>query len=163
MRVLSLVVGAEVTIVLSTQSNRFEGSRVVPETIRHDPRGSEAILLEQLLHELLRGLGVAPRPDEEAQFLTLVVDGAPQPVLLAVDAHYYLVKMPVVAGAGTQAPQFGGDGRTEFQEPAPCHFVGHVDTTLRQDLLDVAVRQREPGVEPNRATDDSGREAVALE
>ena len=104
--------------MLSTQSNRFEGSRIGRELVGHDPRGSEAILLEQLLHELPGGLGVAPRLDEEVQFLTIVVDGAPQPLLLAVDAHHHLVEVPVVARPRPQAPQVGGDGRTEFQEPS---------------------------------------------
>ncbi len=75
MRVLSPVVGVEATIVLGTQSNRFEGSRIGRELVGYDPRGSEALPLEHLDHELLGGLGVAPGLDEEVQFLTLVVDG----------------------------------------------------------------------------------------
>jgi len=149
--------------VLGTQSNRFEGSRIGRELVGYNARGRKAQLLEQLLHEPLRGLGVAPGLDEEVQFLTLVVDGAPQPVLLAVDAHHHLVEVPVVARPRPQAPEVGGDGRTKFQKPAPCRFLGHVDTALRQDLLNVAIRQRESGVEPDRAANDLRWETVTLE
>ena len=50
-----------------------------------------------------------------------------------------------------------------FQEPATDCLVGDVDTALGEDLLDVTIGQREPGVEPDPMTDDRGREAVALE
>jgi len=105
----------------------------------YDPRGCEAMLLEQLLHKLLCALGIAPHLHEEAQLLALFIDGPPQPILLAVHADHHHVGVPVVTGPGTQAPQACGDGGTEFQKPAPCRLVGHVDTALRQDLLDVAL------------------------
>ena len=45
--------------------------------------------------------------------------------------------------------------------PAAHRFVGDVDAALGQQVLDIAIAQGEPKVEPDRVLDDDRREATA--
>ena len=48
-------------------------------------------------------------------------------------------------------------------KPAPHRLIRNVDAPLGQRFLDIAERQREPSIEPDRVLDDFGREAMPLE
>ena len=71
--------------------------------------------------------------------------------------------MPAWARAWTATPQIAGDQPTELKKPAPYCLIRNVDATLCQHFLNVAKRQREPGIEPNRVPDDYRRKAMSLE
>src|SRR5579859_3954433 len=55
-----------------------------------------------------------------------------------------------------------GESSAELVAPATDRFVCDHDTTLKQQLLDVAKAQAEPEIPANRAADDDGREAVTV-
>jgi hypothetical protein len=55
-----------------------------------------------------------------------------------------------------------GESSAEFVAPATDRFVRDHHTSLEQQLLDVPQAQTEPEIPANRATDDDGREAVAV-
>jgi hypothetical protein len=69
--------------------------------------------------------------------------------------------MPAIARPRATLAQPSRDRGTELQHPAPDRFVGNVEPSLGQQLLDIAVAQREAEIEPDRVLDDLGREAVA--
>src|SRR6266404_9460545 len=75
-------------------------------------------------------------------------------------SHHHLVEMPSVARPRPAPPQLAGDQRTKLQHPAPHRFVGNVQPTLGQKILNVPVAQREAQVEPDRVLDDRRREAM---
>jgi len=52
---------------------------------------------------------------------------------------------------------------TELQKPVPNRLGRNLDAALCQQILNVAKRQRESGLEPDRMLDDLGREAMSLE
>jgi hypothetical protein len=54
------------------------------------------------------------------------------------------------------------ESSAELVAPATDRFVRDRDTTLEQQLLDVARAQAEPEISANRAADDDGREAVTV-
>ncbi|GAA1331007.1 hypothetical protein GCM10009647_070800 [Streptomyces sanglieri] len=78
---------------------------------------------------------VAPVPDEDVQHVAVLVDRAPEVLLLVVDRDEDLVKMPLVAGAGTSAAQRVGVGLPELQTPPADRLVGHDDAALQHQLL----------------------------
>jgi hypothetical protein len=43
------------------------------------------------------------------------------------------------------------DHRSEFEHPAPYRFVGNVEPTLGEEVLNVSIAQREAQVEPHTA------------
>jgi hypothetical protein len=71
--------------------------------------------------------------------------------------------MSAWARAWTATSKIAGDQTPELQKPAPDRLIRNVDATLCQQFLDVAKRQREPGIEPNRMLYDHRRKAMSLE
>src|SRR6516162_184251 len=77
------------------------------------------------------------------------------------DPHHHLVQMPSIARPRTMPSQPPRDHRSEFEHPAPYRFVGNVEPTLGEDVLNVTIAQREAQVEPHSMLGDNRRKAVA--
>ena len=92
-----------------------------------------------------------------------LADLAPQPVFSIMDLDDHLVEMPARARAWTATSKIACDQTPEFQKPAPDRLIRNVDATLGQQFLDIAKRQRESGIEPNRVLYDHRRKAMTLE
>jgi hypothetical protein len=71
------------------------------------------------------------------------------------------VEMPSIAQACALLSQVLRDGGAELQDPAPDRLIGEAKTALGQQLLNVAVAQREPQIKPDRMLGDRWREAMA--
>ena len=59
-------------------------------------------------------------------------------------------------------PPVRGNDRAELQSPTADRLVGHVDTSLGEHVLDVAVAQRKSEIQPDGVLDDLGWKAVAV-
>ena len=57
--------------------------------------------------------------------------------------------------------EFASEQRPEFQDPSPHCFVGDIQSTLSEQIFDVAITERETNIEPNRVSDDRRGELVA--
>jgi hypothetical protein len=79
----------------------------------------------------------------------------------AGDPHHHFVQMPAVAWPRATPAQPSGDQRSELQHPTSHRFVGEVEPTLGEQILHVAVAQREAEIEPNRVLDNRRWKAVA--
>ena len=66
-------------------------------------------------------------------------------------------------GTWPAAPKIDGDQTPELQEPTLYRLVRHVGSSLRQQILDVTKRQREPSIEPYRMLDDFRQKTTSLE
>src|ERR1700722_17204063 len=87
----------------------------------------------------LSRLVVNPSPQDHA----LLVDSAPQITGLAVDLHEHLIQMktPLRIATHVRDPflsDLGGEHRAKPVPPKPDGLVADVDTTLGQQILDVA-------------------------
>jgi len=51
--------------------------------------------------------------------------------------------------------------RPGLQYPSSHRLVGHIQTTLSEQILDVAIAEREADIEPNGMLDNCRRELVA--
>ena len=63
----------------------------------HDTR-DPALLFQQLAQQALGGLFVPPLLDENVEHNPILVDGPPEPVLLAPDHQAHFVEVPYVDG-----------------------------------------------------------------
>jgi len=108
-----------------------------------------------------RGSAVAPTLNQHVEDLTFVIDSTPKVHPLAGDPHYHLVQMPSIARPRTMPLQPPRDHRSELEHPAPYRFVGNVEPTLGEEVLNVSIAQREAQVEPHSMLDDNWRKAVA--
>lgn len=91
-----------------------------------------------------------------------MIDVAPEKASLTVDARNRLIQMPpplnVLAGcASLPLPEFGGKDRPEAVPPEPDGFMADIDASLVSKVLDLAQRQRKPGVEHDRGADHRRR------
>jgi hypothetical protein len=98
---------------------------------------------------------------QQVENLAFVVNGAPQPELLARNRHGHLVEMPPRRWPRTSMAKFSGEQRPEFQNPSPYSFIGDIQTALREQIFDVAIAERETDIEPNGVPDDRRGELVA--
>src|SRR6266702_376818 len=130
------------------------------QLVRHDDSRCEALLLEKLAHQLQGRRFVTSALHEDVENLALAVHGAPEIHPLAGKPHHHLVQMPMGCWFWPTLPEAAADGRPELQHPPADALVGHVESSLRQQVLDVPVAQREPDVQPHRVLDDDGRELV---
>jgi hypothetical protein len=100
---------------------------------------------------------------EQVENLTLAVHRSPEPELLAADHCGHLVEMPLRGRAKATAAKLPSKKRSELQDPAPDRLVGNVETPFREELLDVAIAEREPGIQPHCVPDDRRRKLVTSE
>ena len=63
----------------------------------------------------------------------------------------------------TSAAKFLGEQRPELQHPSPYRFIGDIQPTLGQQILDIAEAEGEAKVQPHRMPDDVRRKLVTSE
>ncbi|MFM0005815.1 hypothetical protein PQR57_33045 [Paraburkholderia dipogonis] len=90
----------------------------------------------------------------------VLVDRLPQQIRLAAQRHEHLVQMPYAAQPGPRRFGAPDEFSAEFVALATDCFVRDHDTTLEQQLLDVAQAQAKPEIPPNRAAVNDGWDAV---
>src|SRR4051794_11839228 len=134
---------------------------VAGELIRdHDTRGP-ALLFQQLAEQALGGLFVPPDLDQDVEHDPILVDGPPEPVLLAADHQAHFVEVPLIARAWQPTADLVGEALAELARPLAHGFVAHLDATRGQHLFDHAQAQGKAEVEPDGVADDLARKAVA--
>ncbi len=116
--------------------------------------------LEQLPQEFHGCPLIAPPLDQNVEDVAVLIDRAPQVLLRAVDADEHLVQVPLVARTRASPTQRVRVGLAEFLAPLAHRFVGDDHPALGEQLLHVAIAEREAEIQPNRMADDRGREAV---
>ena len=99
--------------------------------------------LQQPFEEALGRLGITPGLNKDVEHDAILIDGAPEVVLHALDADEDLVHVPLVARSWSTTPQGVGETRSELFAPASHRLVGDDDTALSQDQLDIAQAEAE--------------------
>src|SRR5271166_6594905 len=138
----------------SRQSRLRLGRAVRAQFVGHQHIGREALFLEQLAHQFHGCSLVAPSLHQEIENLAFIVDRAPEPEPPARNRHGHLVEMPPRRWPWASVAKFAGEQRPEFQDPSPHRFVGDIQSTLSEQIFDVAITEGETNIEPNRMSDD---------
>src|SRR4051812_13269627 len=108
-RILGSVIQALVPPVLDRGHDLTLGCAVAGQLVRdHDTRGP-ALLFQQLAEQALGSLLVAPALDENVEHKSILVDGPPEPVLLAPDRQAHFVQVPLVTRAWQPTPDLVGE------------------------------------------------------
>ena len=117
----------------------------------------KTLFLKQLAYEFHGRSLVASPLHKEVENLAFVVNRAPQPEL----------RPPITTAISsrcwprTPAAKLTSERRPEFQYPSPHRFAGPIQSALREQILDVAITERETHIEPNGVPDDGGRKLAA--
>ena len=98
MRVLRSIVLPPTTLMVFLDPE-FPGSGAIrPQVVGDQSIGNETVFLQQLAHELQRGMLVPFRLDQHIEDLALGIDGAPQVDQAAIDLEIDLIQMPACVG-----------------------------------------------------------------
>jgi hypothetical protein len=137
------------------------GRALGAQLVGHKLVWSEALLLQQLPHKPQGSRCIPLGLDQQVQHLALTVDSPSQ-----VHGACPGLRPPFRPSAtcpSVSAAAGAGCGRSWAQtsEPSDGQTRRHLNPALRQELLDIAVAQREPKVEPYSVPDDLGWELMA--
>src|SRR5690348_5030030 len=156
MRHLSAIVQIAALAGLDPRQDLAFGGGVALELVCDDHPRNIPQALQQLAEEP-RGRGcVAPALDQNVEDISVLVDRAPQIVLLAADPDEHLVHVPLVSGLWPAPLQRIGEDPAEAQAPLADALVADDDPTRRQDQLNISQAQAEAVIEPDRMLDDHG-------
>src|SRR5208337_1468804 len=117
--ILRSVVEAFVLPVLHAGHDLPLGRGIAAQLVGDQHTRRSPLLLQELAEQAFGGLLVAPALDEDIENEALLVDRAPEPVLLAGDGDHDLIKVPLVAAAGRSSTDTVGEFPAEFPAPLP--------------------------------------------
>ena len=161
-RIFCAVIQIPVLTMFHAGHNLPLGRAIAVELIRDDHPRHVCQPLQQLAEEPLRRLLVPPALHEDIEDITVLVDGPPQIVALAMDGQKDLIQVPLVSRSGTPTAQLIGIGLPELSAPIAHRFIGQDDATCGHQLFDIPVAQAKAKVQPHTVADDLGREPMAL-
>ena len=96
------------------------GRRVAFQLVCDQHARRSSLIPQQLAKQSLGGLLVAPALDQDIKNKALLVNRAPEPMLVAGDGDNDLNKVPFVATAGCTPTDAVGEFSAEFQAPLPA-------------------------------------------
>src|SRR6266404_2758179 len=130
------------------------------QLVGHNHVRRKRVPLQQLAKKL-HGRGLVASPlNKHIQHLTLAIDGTPQIHALAIDRYDHFIEVPLTIRFGPRVSQISRDRRTKLQDPAADGLVADAQASRSEKVLNVAVAQGEPQIQPNRVADKVRREAV---
>ena len=123
-------------------SSRSIGTQVIRDHQLRD----KAILLEEFAHQFQRRMLIPFRLYQHVEDLAFGIDGPPQVDHAAINLEIDLVQVPGRVGLWSALAQVCGDhGAKMVHPPANC-LVRDRDTSLRQQIFDVAEAQGKPEI-----------------
>src|SRR3954454_6041536 len=90
------------------------------------------LALQQLPEQALGGPLVATPLHQDVEHEPVLIDGAPEPVLLTSNLHLDLVQMPLVSRVWQLAADLVGEGLAELARPLPDSLMAHGDAASRE-------------------------------
>ena len=104
-------------------------------------RGGVAADFREFPHQPLRSVSVSAALDQDVEDETILINGAPKPVLFAGDRDDDFVHMPFVAASGSSLADPVGECLAELLSPLAHGLVGHANPARHQHFLDHAQAQ----------------------
>ena len=98
---------------------------------------------QQSSKESFRGALITARLNQDVDPVAVLIDGAPEILLLAVDSNEDFVQVPDIAAAALTPLQFSGIVRTEFPTPQSNRFIRDDDSAFGEKILDISEAQAE--------------------
>src|SRR5215207_5479352 len=134
---------------------------VARQLVRDHHTRHAGLPLQKLAKQAFGGPLVAPALDQNVKHDPILVDRAPEPMLLAGDHQAHVVEVPLVFRTGQPAADLVSEALAELAPPLAHGLVADRDAAGRQHLFDRAQAQRKAEVEPDGVADDLAWKAVA--
>src|SRR5216684_9240873 len=98
MRVLRAIVLPPTTLMVFLDAKFASGGAIRSQVVSDQSIGNETVFLQQLAHELQRGMLVPFRLDQDIEDLALGIDSTPQVDHAAIDLEIDLIQVPACVG-----------------------------------------------------------------
>ena len=154
------VVGVSLHTMSYISEDGSYGSRVASQFVGNDPPWFSALAPQESSKESFCGVLITMPLDQDIDHVAVLIHGAPQILLLAVDSNEDLVQVPVIAESTLSSLQFRSVARTELPAPLPHRLIGDDNSPLGEKILDISEAQTEAMVRPDRIADDLGRKTI---
>ena len=92
--------------------------------------------------------------NEDVENEAVLIDGAPKPVLFAIDGDDDFIEMPSIAELRRALAGLVDEVSAEFLGPTPHGFMTDDNTAGVQQIFDHSQAERESEIEPNGMGDD---------
>ena len=155
------IIGIPLYIVSHVVEDAWHGSGVASQFVGNDLQWFGTLATQESAKESLCRTLITMRLDQNVDHVAVLIHGTPEILLLAVDSHEHLVQVPVVAQPSLASLQFPSIVRTEFLTPLSNRLIRDNDSALGEKIFDISKAQAEAMVNPDRITDDLGRETIA--
>jgi hypothetical protein len=146
--------------MLDTGQNLAFGRRVTLQFIRDDDARHVLQAFEKFFEKLLRRLLIAAALLEDIEDVVVLIHRPPQVIALAVDGQKHLIEEPFVTRLGPTTSESVGIVLSELLTPSANGFMRDDHAAFEQKLLNVAVAQIKPIIEPDPMANDFAGEAV---
>src|SRR5271166_922960 len=130
------------------------------QVVCNQPLWNKGILLQELAHQLQRGMLVSLGLDQHIEDLALRVDGSPKVDHSPVDLQIDLVEMPSRVRLQATLSSVGRDHRSEMVHATPNRLIRRRHAAFRHQIFDVTQAEGEPEVEPYCLVNDIRRETI---
>jgi 16S rRNA C967 or C1407 C5-methylase (RsmB/RsmF family) len=81
-------------------------------------------------------------------------------ICLPPDTYENFVQVPDLERGATACADPASIGRAKFQNSQPYHFITDINTAPGEEVLHIAIAQREAGVDPHSVANNVGVKAV---
>jgi len=133
--------------------------RVAPQLVRHEAPRLAFLPLQQFAEEPSGRTRIALSLNEYVDHVSILIDGPPEIVALALDVDEDFVQVPDVSQSTLELSCVLGP---ELPAPLPDGLIGDDDSAFRQEFFDVAEAQTESVILSEGVIDDLRCEAVPV-
>lgn len=147
--------------MLEGHAHSCEGGAIRTELVGDHDAGSAPLFANELAQKPFGRAFVTAALDQGVENKAFLIDGAPKPMLLAVDGDDDLVEMPFVAKSRRAAANFVDEVSTKFLRPSANRFVADDDATRGQKVFGHSQAERKAEIEPDSVGDQFGGKAMA--
>src|SRR4051794_19740360 len=148
--------------MLDTRKQTALSDTIAPQLVSHDHSRHILQPRQQPPQETLGSIGIAPVLNKDVEHNAVLIHGAPEIVLHALDPEEHLVEIPLVPGPRPAAAQAVGEALAEFPAPPPHGLIGDDNASLSQKQLNITQAEAEHMIQPDSMADDLGGEPMAV-
>ena len=153
MRGFDAIVGVPLHPVSHVAEDASHGSGVASQFVGNDLQWFRTLATQEFSKESLCGALITMRLDQNVDHVAVLIHGAPQIPLLAVDSNEDFIQMPVVAQPSLSSLQSPSIVETELLTPLTDRFIGYDDAALGEKIFDIPETQAEAMISPHRIAD----------
>ena len=137
--------------VLDERKHFAMSGRIGPELVGYEPHGRSSFMLQSSTKEALGRSTIAPLGNQNIDHISILVDSAPQVETLSADLDEEFVDMPDVTESTLFSSKTSSVLGTELQTPVADRLVRNLDSSLGEQVLNLAEAESEPMV-PGKGT-----------